>query len=100
MTSKGPFQPKAFYDSFYVRKHFLTVGVTEHWHRLPREVLDTILGGIQKPSGHSPGQLALLRGWVGQMTNTQRSLPPSIILRYCLLLVNQKPWCFKLISAF
>jgi len=29
MTSKGPFQPKPFYDS-----------MVKHWNRMPREVVD------------------------------------------------------------
>ena len=37
-----------------IRKHSVTVRVTEHWHRLVREVVVSILGDIQKPSG--PGQ--------------------------------------------
>ncbi|KAK4820469.1 hypothetical protein QYF61_027930 [Mycteria americana] len=42
-----------------IGKHFATVRATERWHRLPREVVVSILGGIQKPSGHGPGQPAL-----------------------------------------
>ena len=34
-----------------IRKHFFTVRVKEHWHRLPREVVVSLLGGLQKPSG-------------------------------------------------
>ncbi|KAK4830304.1 hypothetical protein QYF61_009809 [Mycteria americana] len=41
-----------------IRKHFFTVRVTEHWHRLPRDFV-SILGDTQKPSGHGPGQQAL-----------------------------------------
>jgi len=42
-----------------IRKLFVTVRVTEHWHRLPSEVVVSILGDSQKPSGHVPGQPAL-----------------------------------------
>lgn len=43
------------------KKHFLlfTVRVTEHWHRLPGEAVESTLRDIQKPSGHSPGQPVL-----------------------------------------
>lgn len=36
-----------------------TVRVTEHWHRLPREAVESTLRDIQKPSGHSPEQPVL-----------------------------------------
>jgi len=42
-----------------IRKHFFTVRVTKNWHTLPGEVVASVLGGIQKLSGHDPGQLAL-----------------------------------------
>jgi len=32
-------------------KHCFTVWLTEHWHRLPREVVESLLGD-QKPSGN------------------------------------------------
>jgi len=35
MTTKGPFQPKAFYDS--------ALRVMEHWNRLPRAVVGSPL---------------------------------------------------------
>ena len=54
------------------RKHFLTLRVTEHWNRLPREVLDSpspeevfkasgvsFTAYIQNPPGHGPVQPAL-----------------------------------------
>jgi len=36
-----------------------TVRVTEHWHRLPRELVEPPCSDIQKPPGHGPEQLAL-----------------------------------------
>ena len=41
-------------------KRFLTVSVTEHWHRLPREVVQSpILGHLHKLPGHGSGQAVL-----------------------------------------
>jgi len=42
-----------------IRKHFFTVTVTQHWHKSPRDVVESILGHIQKLSRHGPGQPAL-----------------------------------------
>lgn len=40
--------------------YFFIVIVTEHWHRLPRGAMESLpLGDIQRPPGHSAGQLAL-----------------------------------------
>jgi len=39
-----------------IRKHFFTVRVTGHCHSSPRDVGASLLGDIQKPSGHGPGQ--------------------------------------------
>lgn len=41
-----------------IRKPFLTVRVTKQWNRLAREDVESgfILGDIQKPPGHGPGQ--------------------------------------------
>lgn len=41
------------------RTGFLTVRMTEHKHRLPREIVISLLGRIQKPSRHSPRPLAV-----------------------------------------
>lgn len=41
------------------RKQFFTIRVIKHWHRVPREVVKSACGPIQKPSGHSPGHPAL-----------------------------------------
>ena len=47
---------KLTYRQFYLntRKHFFSVRVTKHWHRLPREGV-SILGDIQNLTGHFPG---------------------------------------------
>jgi len=43
-----------------IRKHFFTVRVTEHWHRVAREVVEfPSLEMIQQLSGNGSGQLAL-----------------------------------------
>ena len=42
-----------------IRKHFLTMRVTEHWHWLPKEMVVSLLGGIQKLTGCGPGKPAL-----------------------------------------
>lgn len=51
---------KLQYRRFHLNigKLFFTVRVTDHWHKLPREVLES-LGAIQKPSAHGIGQPAL-----------------------------------------
>lgn len=40
-----------------VLKHFFTMQMTGHWHRFPREV--SLLGELQKSSGHHSGQTPL-----------------------------------------
>lgn len=48
-----------------IRKSFFTTGVTEHWHRLRRKVVESLsFKVIQKPAERDPGQLAL-GGWAG-----------------------------------
>lgn len=51
-TQKAPPEHQETFFLFKVR-------VTEHWHRLPREAMESTLRDIQKPSGHSPGQPVL-----------------------------------------
>jgi len=54
-----------------MRKNFFPLRVTEHWHRLPREVVGSLsLGDIQDPPGQGPvqpavGDPALAGGWTG-----------------------------------
>lgn len=58
----------------------LTVRVPKHWHRFPRELVESILWDLQKPSGHVAGQL-VLEGptWTGGWTNDlQRSVPSNL----------------------
>lgn len=50
-----------------IRKHFSSVRVSEHWHRLPwRGGGVSFCGDIRKTSSHGPGQLALCGpAWAG-----------------------------------
>lgn len=41
-----------------IKKHIFSTRVTEHWHRLPGEVVESLLGDTQKPLGYGPGQPA------------------------------------------
>ncbi len=56
-----------------IRKHFFPVRVTEHRHRLLREVVESSSLEIQKVFGHGPGHLALCgparAGRLDQMTS-------------------------------
>ena len=52
-----------------IRKHFFTVRVTEHWHRLPREV-------VESPS------LAILKGCLDMVLGNQ----------LCVALLEQWGW--------
>jgi len=40
-----------------IRKHFVTVPVTEHWQRLPREAVEP--PSLEMLGRHSPGQPAV-----------------------------------------
>jgi len=65
------------------RKHFFTVRVTEHWHRMPREVAESPSLEIFKSClamllGNQL-RVALLEQGAGQH-DPQRSLPISCIL--------------------
>lgn len=50
---------RRFHLQLHTRKHFFTMKVFKHWHRLPRGV--SILGVIQNPHGEGPEQPAGLR---------------------------------------
>ena len=75
-----------------IRKHFFTVRVTEHWHRLPREVVKSSSLEILKK--HLDTVLAISSRWsclsrrVGP-DDLQRPLLVSIILlvRYYILTI-------------
>jgi len=41
--------------SVNIRKCYFTVRVTQHWHRLLSETVESPSLDIQKPSGHGPG---------------------------------------------
>lgn len=67
-------------------KHFYTLGMIKHGHRLPTV---PILRDIQKPSGHSPGQPAQwASAWAGvldQKTSKGPSQPQHILSKYLKL---------------
>ena len=42
-----------------MKKHFFTVRVSEHWHRLPRDVLDSLSLEMEQP-GCGPVQPTLV----------------------------------------
>lgn len=64
-----------------IRKHLSTVGVTEHWHSLPRQVVAIpVLVGIRNLGGHGSlrasgcGWLCLSRDW----TRWTPEVPPNL----------------------
>jgi len=74
MTSSKGHKQKHRRFPLNIRKHFFPVRVIKHWHRLPREVVESPSSEIFK--GHLD---AVLGNWLGQ-SDLQRSLPTSAIL--------------------
>lgn len=68
---------------------FYIVRVIEHLQRMPREVMESVFGGVQNLNGHGPGQPD---GWLCLSTGNgqddlQRGLPTSAILGYQRILL-------------
>lgn len=42
-----------------IRKQFFAIQLTDYWNRLPREIVEYLLGGIQKLSGQDPRKPAV-----------------------------------------
>ena len=72
-----------------IRKHFFTVRVTEHWHRLPREVvespsLEVLRSRLDRVLGNQLWVTLLeQQGWTRRLPEVPPNLNQSVILCFC-----------------
>ncbi|KAK4816119.1 hypothetical protein QYF61_011355 [Mycteria americana] len=77
-----------------IRKHFFTVRVTEHWHRLPRDVMESpsleiLKSHLDAVLGNRLWVALLEQGIPSKCRNTAQSMISSVIsIIYCIIRLN------------
>lgn len=84
-----------------IRKHFYCKG-TEHWHRLPRGVMESLsLEVLKRPYGHDPGKPAVGHSgsaWAGGRTRWSPEVPSH--LSHAVIVRLFLPWFLLLQKSF